>query len=363
MGDNTERLGEKLKRNLSRLLVFPFVALVLFSSAFSWPFSHKADKNGNNQNGGLCIEAGGELYYSDRDVVYVEAPTSNLVRIDIKGNSFTQRIVSAGDYVDLTYFQKELYCLEAPQNSYTQLVRFNIKTSEKEVLFPELKDLDILGVANDNLYLTEWDYSQDNLGVRKLYHITSNGELVADNVLDPLFVSEDGVFVNSNPDSNDGLKLVSEEGVEIYSFRCLRGVEIWRVLFVDGDFLYARIRTPGVETDDILKLDMRNDNYVVITESIKSQLPSYMQLNAVNYCNDSLYMAYYPFTDIDQTVPIYKTDMNGENIQYLCDAPIPSNSWSINFLDSSHFILTDAWTHEWFLFDVDSCTYMTRTDE
>lgn len=354
--------AHKLKaKNATRkwpLILILAIAIALFGLAIVLiVLSPSNTPNGNLFNNGLAIQINGKPYFSDIAFLYDDNPDSSLVQLTFSKDAFSKSVFSVGKYRGLCKYQDNIYCVQefdtADGSWQHQMVCLDEKTNEKEVLFPDLTDVTICGVTDLGLFFTESNYEYGYY-YNELYHMTENEELIEDKIYNPMFVSDRGVYVNCNPNTHDGLKIVSLDGMELKSFHSLRGFEVDTIAFEDNNYLYLMADDTGASSD-IYRLDIENDLITNITESVFSQLgKGRLSLSGFTYSGDKLYYVLNSAEGTTDYSEVYTSDMMGNNVEFICRLPMSSNIWRLNFPDSRHLVLTNAWSYEWIVVDTKS---------
>ena len=357
------RIKAKWPRLILPLLILAAAAVVVIVIKIA----KSPVENGNLSNLGLAYNDGKNLYFdADGFLDYDNDQVSNLLQVHIDGDTYSTSIASAGNFIYLTKFQGKVYCVESGLETPSHLVRFDDLNGEREILFPELSVLKVYGVINDQFYFTVledvYDESlHEHVSHQKLYHITSEGDLVLDNAIDPLFVSSRGIYKWVDEESMTGLKLVDENNNTIHIFDSLNGYKTTNVCFERKGYLYLfsyeQPNYPGEITTatKILRLDIESDTITSISDKlILNQGLQNMQNSGFTYYNDTLYYVFTStVTNNDEDVLTFSSDLDGNNIRYISRGPTYSNAWRVNSLDENHLVLRNIWSYEWFILDVE----------
>ena len=139
------------------------IAIALFGLAIVLiVLSPSNTPNGNLFNNGLAIQINGKPYFSDIAFLYDDNPDSSLVQLTFSKDAFSKSVFSVGKYRGLCKYQDNIYCVQefdtADGSWQHQMVCLDVKTNEKEVLFPDLTDVTICGVTDLGLFFTESNY-------------------------------------------------------------------------------------------------------------------------------------------------------------------------------------------------------------
>ena len=199
-----------MRRTLAGIIVLSLI-LTLGACGKTNPNAAKADERtaANITSGAAKVAQNGDYIYMSRGDRIVRFNPDQITEKDTL-DDFTFK---TGNYSDICIFADKLYAIESVSEERSELIAIDLQSGNEQVIKvfkdDEAKNLWFNNLIGDKLYL--WVNES-------IFYLDVNNEIKDTGYRNPLFVTEDGVYVSASvvDDVNKGLSFVSNGSVVEY---------------------------------------------------------------------------------------------------------------------------------------------------